>query len=223
MDRVTEAIAVMEAAAKQHDAIAVGYSGGKDSLCVLDIAVKTFKKVVPVFWFTVPGISFCEAAMKYAEDRYGLKPIQIPDWRKMNAIKLGLWCDEFTDLPELDLKRACAFTMEVAGCDILAMGMKEADGTQRRQFFGNIRDSSDKVWTRLILPIRRWTIKEVRGYLAANNIPLPETSGRTTSGVGTDHDSICWLHDNHPDDFKKFCRWFPYAQAVIERRKLYGI
>jgi 3'-phosphoadenosine 5'-phosphosulfate sulfotransferase (PAPS reductase)/FAD synthetase len=161
--------------------------------------------------------------MKYCEDRYGVKPIQILDWRVMNAIRTGVWCDEFTDLAEMDLKRALAYTMEVAGCDLLASGMKEADGTQRRQFFGNIRDSSDKVWTRLILPLRRWQIKDVRGYLEANNIPLPQSSGRTTSGVGTDHDSICWLHDQHPDDFKKYCRWFPYAQAVIERRKLYGI
>jgi len=44
-----------------------------------------------------------------------------------------------------------------------------------------------------------------------------------TSGVGLVTRSLLWLHENEPDDFKKILRWFPFAEAVVYRRKYYGI
>ena len=44
-----------------------------------------------------------------------------------------------------------------------------------------------------------------------------------TSGVGLDHASLCWLHDSHPEDFKKLLEWYPYAEACIWHREWYDV
>ncbi|MDB6024024.1 MAG: phosphoadenosine phosphosulfate reductase [Verrucomicrobiales bacterium] len=217
----------LEAQAKRTPEILVGYSGGKDSRAVIDICRKVFPSVKAFFMYTVPGLSINEEAMSYCKEKWGVEPAMLPDWRTIMDIKDGRWCDVsnvMDGFPDLDLKSAFAYAMDVTGTTIMATGMKDADGLPRRQFFANIRDGADPVWDHVIHPIRKWTKKDVLDYLKVNNIPLPDAEeGAVTSGVGLDHDSLCWLHDKYPDDFKKLLGWFPYAEAAIKRREFYGI
>lgn len=217
----------LEAQAKRTPEILVGYSGGKDSRAVIDICRKVFPVVRAFHMYCVPGLKVCEDSFEYCRQRWGVDPVQIPDWRRVMDMKAGRWCDvsnEIEDLPDLDLKGAFAYAMDVTGTTMMATGMKDADGLPRRQFFANIRDGGDPVWDHVIHPIRTWTKKDVLDYLKVNNIPLPDAEeGAVTSGVGLDHDSLCWLHDKHPEDFQKLLKWFPYAEAAIKRREWYGV
>ena len=222
-----ETIKNLEARANIDPKIAVAYSGGKDSLAVMDLCVKTFPQVSAFFWYCAPDLEWCNQQMRFAKERWGIDVIQLPHWDMMMAMRDGEWCDAtaaMEKVPDITLKEAYAWSMDLAEAKFCAAGMKDADGLPRRQFFANIRDSKDSVWRRLLFPIREWNKKDVLDYLAANDIPIPVAeAGAVTTGVGLNHDSLCWLHDKHPEDFEKLLRWFPYAGSAVERRKLYGV
>lgn len=217
----------LEAMKKEEDEILVGYSGGKDSLVVMDLCCKVFSRVKAINFYLVPDLEVINKQLRYAKTKWGIDVISIPHFILPIAIKEGLFCDPhpaLDDVDEIGLKEHYAFAMDSARASRIAVGMKSADGLKRRQFFGNIRDSGDPIWNRLRLPIKDWRKKDVLDYLAANNIPLPDSQdGAVTSGVGLDHDSLCWLHDKHPADFKKLLKWFPYAEANIKRREWFGL
>jgi hypothetical protein len=75
-------------------------------------------------------------------------------------------------------------------------------------------------------PIAGWTKIDVISYLGKRGIPIPSSSATTTcahaSGISLVPHELFWLYDEHPDDFKTLCQYFPYAEAVIWRRKFYG-
>lgn len=228
MSVLTDTFRQLCADAKRHNRVAVAFSGGKDSLAVLDMACKTFKTVRAFYWFTIPDLECCNVWMRFAKERYGVDVVQIPHWRRYNAMRRGMWCDVSEALEggpdKLSMREAFAYSMDVVGCDWCLTGMKDADGLKRRQFFSNIRDGGDPVWTKIAHPLRHWLKRDVIGYLEANKIPIPKSeSGSVTSGVGLDHSSLCWLHDNHPQDFEKLLQWFPYAGAAIKRREWFGV
>ncbi|MGN6643836.1 MAG: phosphoadenosine phosphosulfate reductase domain-containing protein [Verrucomicrobiota bacterium] len=220
-------IQALEARARINPVIAVSYSGGKDSLAVMDLCCKIFPTVRAFFWYCVPDLEVCNEWMRFAKERWNVEVVQLPHWDMMTAMKNGVWCDAtkgIDKLPEMKLKDAYAYSLDLVETDFCATGMKDADGLPRRQFFANLRDSKDPIWRRLIFPIRDWNKKDVLDYLKTNGIPIPEAEpGAVTTGVGLNHDSLCWLHDKHPEDFKRLLKWYPYAEAAIKRRDWYGV
>lgn len=223
----TDSLRLLEEQAKTHSTVLVAYSGGKDSLAVLDLCAKKFQRVLCFFMYFVPGLEVCERQLAFARQRYGVEVCQFPHFAAIASLRDGLFCDQpdaVFNLPDIGLKEMYAWVMGATGVDMIVTGAKEADGLKRRQFFANVRDSSDPVWKHVIWPIRKWRKADVLDYLAANKIPLPEAQpGAVTSGIGLQHDTLCWLHDRHPEDFKKILRWFPYAGAAVKRRDYYGI
>lgn len=229
MSNIQRTIHDLETLARRERDILVSYSGGKDSLAVMEMCVKVFgaSRVKAFFWFTVPDLEVCNKQMQFCRDRWGVEPIQVPHWDMVMQMKNGLWCDptpKIDKLPDMDLKTGYAYAMDVCECGVVATGMKDADGLPRRHFFANIRDGGNPFWNRLVHPLREWKKKDVIDYLKANNIPVPESeSGAVTTGVGLVHDALCWLHDKHPNDFKKLLKWYPYAEAAIKRRDWFGV
>lgn len=207
--------------------VLVGFSGGKDSLAVLDLCCKVFPVVRCFFKYMVPWLEVIESRFRWAKEKYGVEVVQFPSIGMLEAIQNGLWRDEVPlGIPEASypLKVSFRFAQEACDCTLIATGMKNADGLKRRQFFANIRDGEDPFWNDVAHPIRDWRKKDVLDYLKVNGIPIPETEkGAVTSGVGLDHGSLCWLHDSHPADFAKLLKLFPYAEAAIKRREWYGI
>ena len=216
----------LEDAAKLHRRVLVGFSGGKDSLAVLDLCSKFFPEVVGFFKYTVPGLEVCEKQMRWAKERYGVEVAQFPTINTMLALQNGDWCDA-TDLgleDDYPLKASFKHAQNLTSTQLIATGMKDADGLKRRQFFANIRDGGDTFWHDVIHPLKDWRKKDVLDYLKVNKIPIPDSEpGAVTSGVGLDHGSLCWLHDRHPEDFKRLLKWFPYAEAAIKRREWFGV
>lgn len=229
MSVLAKSLADLEALSRRVPSVLVSYSGGKDSLAVIDLCVKVFgrDRVKAFFWFTVPDLEVCNAQLRYCRERWGVDPAQIPHWDMVKCMKEGLWCDQSPaseKIPELDLKLGYAYAMHVCEAQVFATGMKDADGLPRRHFFANIRDGGNPFWNRLMHPIRDWCKKDVIDYLRANGIPVPESEpGAVTTGVGLVHDALCWLHDRHPADFQKLLKWYPYAEAAIKRREWFGV
>ncbi|MEN6636079.1 MAG: hypothetical protein ABFC56_09525 [Clostridiaceae bacterium] len=221
-----DSLRLLEEHAKTHDAILVGFSGGKDSLVVLDLCCKTFKRVVAFYKWLVPGLPLIERQLDIARTRYGVQVLQYPHHCFFDAMREGVFCNAAPELEgvEISLENSFAWPRADTGIELVATGMKASDGLKRRQFFANIHSSDSPVWKNLVLPIEHWKKFDVLTYLKVNGIPLPPSEkGAVTSGVDLTVESILWLHDKYPEDFKLLLKWFPYAMAVVKRREFHGI
>lgn len=226
-----DTLKLMQELAGAHDFAVVSFSGGKDSLVVMDLACKVFKHVEAFHWFMVPGLRYIEEQMMAAKRRWGVDVVQIPHWDLINALREGVFCDAHDVLFEVEpmtLRDGYAYALETFGARLILNGMKECDGMQRKMFFSRIErhigTANGAVWECIKSPIRKWHKRDVLDYLEANGIQPPRTpSGVVSFGVGLTHQSLTWLHDEYPDDYKKLLKWFPYAEAVLKRREWYGI
>lgn len=208
----------LEQHAEENEAILIGFSGGKDSLVVLDLCVKVFKRVVCFYMYIVPGLQVVERQLKWAEDRYGVPILQYPHWLLSRFFKQGVYCDpsyRFNKVPELRMRDIFALVRNDTGIWLIALGWKKTDTLWRRR---NMAHESPGV----IHPIRDWNKYEVLAYCKMNNIQLPDAAKGRVSGIDLSEKTLLWLHERHPEDFKKLLKVFPYAEVPIYRRKFYG-
>lgn len=212
-----ESIRFLRQYREQYDSIIVAYSGGKDSLCVLDLCCKVWEKVVCYTAYFVPGLECVDKQMRFAKERYGVKILYYPGINLLRCLANGTYCPaRFQDLPDdlgpYDVARQA---MIDTGINLVANGERKSDSLERRRRIGTFEG--------IISPIANWQRWDVFAYAKIHDIPLPDSDPRVMTGVNLSMESLIWLHDNHPEDFKKLSVFFPFAEAVIRRRDWYNI
>lgn len=209
----------LEWLAEDYDSkILIAYSGGKDSLVVLDMCSKIFKHIICFYMYIVPGLSIIEQQMKYARDRYGVEIIQYPHWVLSLYFKRGIYCNphhKYDNIPDLTPNDIFALAREDTGFWLIATGQKRSDTLWRKR---NL--SSETIG--VINPLKDWNKFEVLAYCKLHNIPLPDAAKGNVSGIDLSERTLLWLYDKHPEDFKKILKLFPFAEVPIYRRKYYG-
>jgi len=218
MGILEDALHKMQQLASESDIGLVGYSGGKDSLVVLDLACRVFKQVKAYHFYFVPGLAHIERQLDFARERFGVEIAQYPHFTMVDALRAGVYRDAVKDLPRYTVDDAYAAAMQDAGVDFVMTGARSADSSWRRRSMGANRGKRDHV----VFPIQGWHKYDVLGYLKMRNIPIPVSSGASATGIDMSAKSLNWLHDVYPDDFQKLLEYFPYAEAAIWRERFYG-
>ena len=213
MNKFLEAQEILNGAAVKSDSCIVFYSGGKDSLAVMNLATKAFKRVVGVFMYFVPGLDIIETQLEYAREKWNIEIVQVPHWILFRCMKYhfynhpAIWHDK---IPEIKLKDIYEIVMKNTGIPFIATGSKLADNIWRRQ---NL--DSTKNYEFLLTPLKNWNKFDVLYYLSSNGIKIPEQSKKQKiSGVDLTVPSLLYLYDNHREDFKKIEAYFPFIGAV---------
>ena len=187
---------------------------------MMDMAVRTFDKVEGFFMYYVPGIVHLENAIEEARQRWGVPIHMVPHWSSLMALKNGIYCDssQATEkIPNLSLWNIYASMIKMTGIGLILTGMKRSDSNSRRRYM-----EWSKSNRHIVHPIAGWRKRDVIGYLSAQGIALPPSSGAATTGVDLTDTELLWLHDTFPEDYKALIRYFPYAHSVVMRRKFYG-
>lgn len=221
MNSLQSTIAEINKAKEHTDSILCSYSGGKDSLITLDLCVKNFRTVKCFFMYFVKGLESTDNALEYARQRWGIEILQYPHWILSSAIGGGCFCNCPSSLDKMDmltLKDIYSIVRHDTGIQWIATGAKKSDSMWRRRNFYLTRN-----WVNIMHPVKEWNKFDVMAYLKLNNIPVPDSSNRAATGIDLSTPSLLWLHDSHPDDFKKLLKIFPFAEAVIKRREYYDI
>lgn len=200
----------------------VGYSGGKESLCVIDLCARIFQKIVPYHLYFLPNLSVMEESIKFAMDRWGLKVITYPGKIILGALRDSLYrpvSSVFSNLPVFKALDTYNLVRHDTGLRLLALGHRKADSLSRRRMFARIvPKKQDEVY-----PLEKWSKWDVLSYLRINKLPLPPSDGSATSGVSLYARSILWLHDSFPEDYEKVRRVFPDITAVLKRREFHSV
>ena len=222
VDKFAEATEILHNAAIKSDSCIVFYSGGKDSLCVMNMAAQIFKRVVPVFMYFIPGLEIIQKQLDFAKNRWGVNTVQIPHWSLFRCIKYGYYAlpsvkNEET-IPDIKLKDVYRFILAKLEIPYIATGAKATDSVWRKQQLTATKD-----YDFILKPIENWNKFDVLYYLKKNDIPVPDDEGCKANGIGLTTPTILWLYDKHREDYERMRRFFPFVGAVVERRKLYGI
>jgi 3'-phosphoadenosine 5'-phosphosulfate sulfotransferase (PAPS reductase)/FAD synthetase len=219
MDRLEETLDILRVAATKGDSVAVMYSGGKDSLALMDLCIKTFKRVEAVHMYFVPGLEHEQERMDYCKTRWGITPIEIPHWVSFASLRGCAFIDPWPELglfPDHKLKDLYEFARQITGCDFVAVGAKAADSSWRRRFMKGTAH-----WDTVINPLKSWNKFDVLAFLQAKGIPIPQQSGSNASGIGLTHKSMKWVSEYHPRDFATIKEYFPYAEVFKAHARFY--
>ena len=224
MSAVLDSIDVIKQQSARHDSVVVALSFGKDSLVVMDLCCKHFKRVEAFCMSFVTGMNIMQQKLQYSRDRWGVEVKEIEHWAAVRHRAQGFRCFESYHegkLPNL------AMTLEQqkkeTGCSLSVTGTRAAESLGRRAGLRRREEGVEAgAWAGDWHPIAWWNRAEVIAYLKNNNLPM-EDIDKDMQGISNDATSILWLHDNHPADYQKWLEVFPLASCVVKRRELYGI
>lgn len=209
--------------AEKHRKVLVGYSDGKDSRAIMQLACRTFPEVIGYHLHYIPGLDCIEAGLDFARQRWQVEILQYPHPLFFEDLKTspysinGLW----QDLPVFDTEDIVQSLMKDTGATLVVLGHKTRDGLHRKHQMA--RQYNDPRYAHIAFPIRDWSKAEVYGFLKANDIPLPEAYDDTSTSLNTSAACILWLYKKHREDYDKFIKFFPDASAVVAREAFYGL
>lgn len=198
------------------DRTIVMLSGGKDSVVALDLCVKFFNRVDIVFMYLVDGLSFCEAVLKYYEDRYGIGIIRIPHFMTSSFMKYGVLRNKDIDVPIISPKDVYNYVREITGTYWISGGERTSDSIIRNAMIkskGTIDYGRGRFY-----PVGHWNKSEIMAYVKRHKLKVsPESSILGYSLRSLMPRDMAMIKNHYPDDYEIIRQWYPLVEASVKR------
>lgn len=199
-------------------AVLVAYSGGKDSLVMIDLCQRAGKRVEAFHMYFLPGMELTADICGYAERRFGIQVRQYQHWGISYYFRRGVFCEPDPDFPIIkigDIERAAR---EDSGLEWISYGYKKIDSLQRRGMLSQGWPAGINERRKSFTLISEWTNTQIHAYLSRRNITVPGVqNGKRGNGMDLMPDCLAWLKREYPSDFRLLLNYFPYAEAQAER------
>lgn len=191
---------------------------GKDSIMLLDLLSKSFKKVHCVFMYIVPGLEYEERYIRWAEKTYPNCTFErTPHYALYSFIKYGyLGIEKDAAQTKTSIKRIDAKIRKKAGIQWSVYGFKKVDGITRRIMlmdFGALNYKTKKAY-----PLMDLKNSEVLNYISDNNLILPFNYSKTKPSSGCDisqPEFLAYIKQKYPSDLQKIFNQFPFTEANL--------
>lgn len=194
----------------------MSFSGGKDSVVVLDLCARHFKKVHAFFMYQVPGLSFQEATLRWYEQRYGIRIHRVPHPELAEWLRLGLFRHEDYGVPSVSFNDLYHYVRVQTGAWWIAAGERIADSIWRRAMMKQ-SGSIDRKRGRFY-PVAYFRKQDVLAYVAQRRLKVSAESrylGHSFRSLEPEEMYLTRLH--YPADFAKIERWFPFVGAAVAK------
>jgi 3'-phosphoadenosine 5'-phosphosulfate sulfotransferase (PAPS reductase)/FAD synthetase len=221
--KLSTTLECLDEAHRKYSSCCIAYSGGKDSVAVLDMASRVWPKsrMHVVMAQTLIGGDVFQPAIDYVKAKWGLDVVcfqhpLVADWLRAQS-----YCDISpltADLPHVSLEEALTAKMYKLGAQCVLFGCKDSDSIHRRRQLH--KSQAQRPW--MVYPLRSWQSIDVYGYLASRGLKGLLSTKRRATEVDLVSSSILNLHDNYPKDYHSMRELFPYIEAVVRRRGYYG-
>jgi phosphoadenosine phosphosulfate reductase len=189
--------------------------------------MKHFEHVEAYFLYLIPNLSFQETYLEYIERRYSLKIHRVPsnglvDWLRDGGFRVpSSATTSIRKIKKLDIEN---YLRNKTGIEWIATGEKTIDSVERNAMIRHVRGLDEK--RRQIWPIAYWNQSSVFNYLKQHNIPLPPDYRMSAPGdkrpprsFGTlGPDTLGFLREHYPDDYRKIIAMFPFLPACMVQR-----
>lgn len=206
---------------KLTDEVIVAFSGGKESIVVLDMCMKHFKRVVPFFMYYIPGLSFQERQLKWYEDKYGVEIVRLPHFELSNLLRYGTLRNEDLTVPIISINDIYEWMRNKYGIYWIAAGERSGDSLIRGAMIK--RSGSIDMQRGRFYPVAWWKQQEVLDYIRVKKLYRgidSRTFGTSFEGVNTR--SFVFLKEHFPKDYERALKLFPLAEGAVVRYKAYG-
>jgi 3'-phosphoadenosine 5'-phosphosulfate sulfotransferase (PAPS reductase)/FAD synthetase len=205
----------------QTNEVLIAFSGGKDSVCVLDLAKKHFKDVKCFTMELVPDLNLFSEVYKFYENKYDVEILRVPHWGFFQFKRDSLYSwDDLQRLPKITLSDIYGYVRSLTGYEHILTGYKKCDSLWRRQAITTMNKGQ---YANVHPPVWDWNKYEVLAYIKERNLPLIGITQKTNATeIDLSRTSLYDLYDYHKDDFEMVERYFPFIGAVIKWRELYG-
>ena len=203
------------------DSVLVGFSGGKESVVVMDLCFRYFKKVQPFFMYICPNLSFQERTIAWYEKKYQTEIIRIPHMDVSEFFRYGSFRPPDDTFPLVSINDIYHYLRLQTNIWWIAAGERINDSIVRRAMIkksGSIDTQRGRIY-----PVVMWKKREVIDYIKYHKLYLGEDSRK----LGFSFKSLwgkelAMLKEHFPDDYEKVIRQYPFAEAGVRRFEQYG-
>lgn len=211
---------------EQTDTVILFHSGtGKDSIMLLDLCSKSFKKVICVFMYIVKDLDYENRYINWALKKYSnVEFIQTPHYAVYSFIKygyLGIKQDKTqakTLISKIDNK-----IRKQTGVSWSIYGFKKIDGITRRLMLNSTNDGINHK-TQKAYPLMNLKNTDVLDYIKDNNLIPPFNYGTTKPSSGCDISTpefLYYLEQKYPNDLNKVIAQYPHTAVKLFNYKEY--
>ena len=203
------------------DEVIVAFSGGKESIVVLDLCVKHFKRVVPFFMYYIPGLSFQEKQIRWYESKYDMQIERLPHFELSNHLRYGTFRNQDVTVPIIGMNDIYKWMRDKYGIRWIAAGERSGDSVIRGAMIkhtGSIDENRGRFY-----PVAWWTKQEILDYIKIKKL----YRGIDSRTFGTSFDGISprgfvFLKEHFPSDYERALKLFPLAEGAVMRFNAYG-
>lgn len=216
MNPMKHTLSVLDFLKSQTDNVILFYSGGKDSLVLLDILSKYFK-VNLAFMYFVPELYHIEKYISFAEKKYDVRCIKYPHWMLSQYFNDNYFrFHQKEPIPNIKLYDVINKAKSDFGCQYVVMGMKKADSLNRRLMLNTYFMEAINLDSRTYYPLSNWKKADCIAYIRQKRLPFPISySVSNSSGMDLNKEVLLWLRKNEPNDYEKVLKQFPFAESII--------
>jgi len=208
----TKTLSSLNNAREKNDTCILFFSAtGKDSIVLLHLLKDRFKTVVCCFLYIVDNLSFIENYLNWAKtfqnviiEKYPhpiLYNYKASGYFSTKAVK-GIKKVSFNDIADILKKKY--------NTEVVIYGHKVSDSYIRRGMFAGAAKNEFHTQYNKYYPIVNWKNKDCIDYITLNKLPRPLKLGskRPSSGVSFRKETILFIKEHYPQDYKKMCYEF---------------
>ena len=223
MQELKRAREIIDDISKETDSILLFHSlSGKDSIVLLDLCYKKFKRVIVVFMYLVKDLEHIMRYYNYAKAKYpNIEFVQVPHYALFNYIKTGyMGIKQNTKQRQWTLSDITDKLREKIGVEWACYGFKQSDSLNRRLMLRSYTDGKEAInWkTKKFYPLSTYKNKEIMDFILDHRLKNPEVCGTNKQSSGVDIEDVeyqKYLKELFPEDLEKIYKVFPMARIVM--------
>lgn len=200
------------------EAVIVAYSGGKDSLAVMDICARAGKRIEAFLMSFLPGMDHTAHWVRYAKTRWGVNVREFQDPGTIQYLRMGRFRPEPLKVPAITARDIESQFRAETGIEWIGYGYKAADCIDRRVMLKTWPNGLCEKWHKFA-PLYDWKQGDVLAYLSRRRIEIPTAAASIMSGVGLGPRSLAWMRECWPEDYKRILKVFPFACYQAQRNE----
>lgn len=198
------------------------YSGGKDSMVLLDMLTKAGFKVHCAFMYFVKDLDHINIYLNYARKKYGVEVAEFPHFMLSQYINDSYYMfhrsEPVPNIKQGDIEQAAR---KHFNCEWIVTGAKASDSMVRNFMMKSYLLNSIAESTKHAYPLSAWKKGDVLSYLKFHRLPTPityEAANKKSSGLDLTGEILLYLEKHYPGDLKKVLDVFPLADILLKEQ-----
>lgn len=201
------------------DSVIVSFSGGKESIVVLDMCMRYFKRVAAFHMYQFPHLSFADEQLSWYEERYpGLEILDLPHPNLSYNMHYGIYRPYNEDVPLIGFNDIYDYVRYATGIHWIAAGERISDSLVRRAMIKH-SGTIDPLRGRFF-PVANWKKGDILHYIKVHKLRTGKDSrAMGYSFPGLEQEAITGLKQHFPEEYERIESWFPLIGAAVFRQE----